>query len=460
MNTRCAVGLGMRWLKSVGSVAVACGAFAFGCGGDGAPDDSVGQGDSSITLSGVDASGGMSSAGDTEDTASGSGGAGTNNPSGGGQDDGGDGPKFDVGGETGGPIDDPCAGDGNGGGGGGGGEKLELSYIWIANSSQGTISKINTQTMIEEGRYTAKPSGGDPSRTSVNLQGDVAVANRNGGVAKFWANPEDCQESNGTPGIQTSSGTADILPWGQDECLAWYTELNCGSNRPAAWTRGDYSQAACGYVGAKLWTACDADVLLLNGETGAIEQTIAGVGSFFYGGAADGDGNFWGLDTGNGQLLRIDIDDFSVQSWPLGPTGGYGITVGPQGRPWTCGGGGVARFNLDTETWDTAGGSGIGGCMTDGESVIWHSNSAGLLLGYDIETLQVVSQVQLPEYVHGVSVDFDGYVWGVGFANSNAYRADPTTGDVQTFNQLVGAYTYSDMTGFALNSAGSEPPEG
>ena len=56
--------------------------------------------------------------------------------------------------------------------------------------------------------------------------------------------------------------------------------------------------------------------------------------------------------------------------------------------------------------------------------------------------------------------DFDGYVWGVGFANSNAYRADPTTGDVQTFNQLVGAYTYSDMTGFALNSAGSEPPEG
>jgi streptogramin lyase len=203
-----------------------------------------------------------------------------------------------------------------------------------------------------------------------------------------------------------------------------------------------------------------SDILLLNGETGAIEQTIAGVGSFFYGGAADADGNFWGLDTGGGQLVRVDIDDFSVQTWPLGPTSGYGITVGPMGRPWTCGGGGVARFNLDTETWDTAGSSGIGGCMTDGESIIWHSNSSGLLLGYDIETLQVVSQVQLPEYVHGVSVDFDGYVWGVGFANSNAYRADPMTGDVQTFNQLVGAYTYSDMTGFALSSAGSEPPEG
>jgi hypothetical protein len=45
-------------------------------------------------------------------------------------------------------------------------------------------------------------------------------------------------------------------------------------------------------------------------------------------------------------------------------------------------------------------------------------------------------------------------VWGVEIAGSNAYRADPETNEVETFNQLVGAYTYSDMTGFALSSAG------
>jgi hypothetical protein len=56
--------------------------------------------------------------------------------------------------------------------------------------------------------------------------------------------------------------------------------------------------------------------------------------------------------------------------------------------------------------------------------------------------------------VHGISVDFDGKVWGVGFANSNAYRADPETDEVESYNQLVGAYTYSDMTGFALSTAG------
>jgi hypothetical protein len=443
----------MRLVRRGGGVALVCGALV-ACGGDGPPESEGSGGDSGILTAG--ASSGVT-AGDTEDSDGASGGQDGSGPSGGGGDDDGV-PKFDVGGETGGPADDPCAGDGAGGGGGG--QNLELSYIWIANSSQGTISKINTQTMIEEGRYQAKPANGDPSRTSVNLQGDVAVANRNGGVAKFWANIENCQDTNGMPGIQTSSGGNDVLPWGEDECLAWYTELNCGSNRPAAWTPGEYSQSACGYVGAKLWTACDSDVLLLNGETGAIEQTIPGIGSFFYGGAADADGNFWGLDTSGSQLVRVDIDDFSVQTWPLGPTRGYGITVGPEGRPWTCGGGGVARFNLDTETWDTAGSSGIGGCMADGEGRIWHSDSSGMLLGYNIETLAVDAQVQLPEYVHGVSIDFDGYVWGVSFAGSNAYRADPSTGDVQTFDQLVGAYTYSDMTGFALAGAGAEPPEG
>ena len=345
-----------------------------------------------------------------------------------------------------------CGGAGSGG--------LELSYIWIANSAQGTISKIDTDTMIEEGRYQAKPFNGDPSRTSVNLVGDVAVANRNGGVAKFWAYEESCQNNNGQPGIQTSSGSNDILAWGEDDCLAWYTELVCSSNRPVAWTRGTFNEASCSYEDMQLWTVCDSQVHLLDGETGAIVETVAVPGggggwSFVYGGAADADGNFWGLDTGNSSLFRVDGASLDTQSWPLGPGGGYGITVDSVGRPWTCGGGGVSRFNLDTSTWDTAGGGGgIGGCMTDGDQLIWHSNPGGTLLGFNIETLDIDEQIQLPEYVHGVSVDFQGKVWGVSFAGSNAYRADPVTDDVEVYNGLIGAYTYSDMTGFALSTAG------
>jgi hypothetical protein len=345
------------------------------------------------------------------------------------------------------------------GGKGNSGGAPELSYIWISNSAQGTISKIDTQTVEEEGRYSAKPFNGDPSRTTVNLNGDVAVANRNGGVAKFWANPAHCQDTNGMPGIQTSTGATDILGFGEDDCMAWYTEFTCGSQRPMAWTRGTWNEGVCGYVDAKLWTVCDSQVHLLDGETGEIEETIPIPGSsvFVYGGAADANGTFWGLNTygSPSNILRVDGETHELTTHAGPASGGYGITVDPEGRPWLCGGGGVSRFNLDDSTWDSAGTTGgIGGCMTDGGDLIWHSNGSGTLLGYNIETLQVDEQVQLPEYVHGISVDFYGHVWGVSFAGNNAYRADPASGDVVTYSGLFGAYTYSDMTGHNLSTAG------
>ena len=236
------------------------------------------------------------------------------------------------------------------GAGGPGGSQVEFSYIWIANSSQNTISKINTVSMEEEGRYQAKPSGGDPSRTSVSLSGNVAVANRNGGVAKFYANAADCVDSNGTPGIQTSSGGNDVLAWDEEECRAWYTDFTCQSNRPVAWTRGDWNESECAFENEKLWTACDDLAIQIDGDTGEVEHAIkldpAGTSSwhFVYGGAADADGNFWALDTGFGQLYRVDGEDYTVTEYPLPSGGGYGITVDGVGRPWVCGGGSASRF--------------------------------------------------------------------------------------------------------------------
>jgi hypothetical protein len=350
------------------------------------------------------------------------------------------------------------------GGGKGGGDGL-LSYIWIANSSQGSMSKINTETMIEEGRYIVRAdSAGSPSRTSVNLNGDVAIANRIGGVTKVYANPANCVESNGMPGIQTSSGGNDLLPWGTEECVAWHNPMVCSSNRPMAWTKGEFSEATCRWENTKLWTECwngaQAQVMLLDGETGVTEQTIPipGVNTLVYGGAVDGDGNFWGNQSGS-QLIRVDRNDFSVQTWPVPPQGpSYGIAVDLEGRPWLCGGGGAARFDEATGTYQSVlgPGSAIGGCMVDADGILWHSRySEGVLVGIDTETVTIVQELAIPAYVHGVSIDFQGRVWGVAFGGSQAYRVDPDTAVVDTFDGLVGAYTYSDMTGFALSSAGA-----
>lgn len=346
----------------------------------------------------------------------------------------------------------------------GGGEPL--SHIWIANSSEHTISKINTETLSEDGRYRSHPGFGDPSRTSVNLNGNVAVANRNGGVAKFWANPTDCVDSNGQPGIQTSNGAGDVRAFGQDECMAWFTELSCNSNRPVAWTTGALSKETCRYEHAKLWTVCDNNILLLNGETGTIEETLStgSLNSFVYGGAADAFGNFWSLDFGTSSgLVRVDYESLQVTSYPLpGDAGAYGITVDSTGRPFVCSST-VSRFNLDDSTWSTATAfTGGGGCMSDGADRVWHAGGGGgwkggpaspSLFGFNIDTLELEVTITVPAYSHGVSIDAQDYIWGVTMG-SDAFRVDPVTGDVQTFSGLNGAYTYSDMTGLGLAGAG------
>jgi hypothetical protein len=357
-------------------------------------------------------------------------------------------------------------------GGGSPGDPL-YSFIWVANSSEGTVSKIDTVTLTEIGRYRTHPNFGDPSRTSVSLNGNVAVANRNGGLAKFWANPVDCVDRNGDGQIQTSSGPQDVLPWDEEECRAWFTPLDYTSNRPAAWTSGEWDPEECAYVNEKVWTSGASDnfgkggagfegvrVLLADGDTGAIEHAVKipeVVPSYFgiYGGAVDADGNFWGSQLGIGDLVRVDRETMEYDVWPMA-SDGYGMTVGASGYVWTCSWQ-VGRFDPETETWDTAQVGGQGGCMEDAEGILWMA--ANPLVGVDVETLEVVYTHNLPEYVHGVSIDFQGYVWGVSM-NTSAYRVDPMTGDFESVTGLNGPYTYSDMTGFALANAGGWTPAG
>ena len=343
------------------------------------------------------------------------------------------------------------------------------SYIWIANSGQSTVSKINTVTLIEEARYSTRATPGNPSRTSVALSGNMAVANRSGGVAKFYYDAENCPDTNGTPGIQTSTGPNDVLPFGTDDCMAWFTPFNYTTQRPLAWGAGDFNTGSCSYENEKLWSAGNignAEVVLMDGDTGMVEETViipnvigwAGL----YGGAVDGLGNFWTVDhnwNGPSTLIRVDGNSFTFDEWEVEGQVHYGLTVDSQGRAWLCGSGGASRFDPQSETWTHSppmnGGSALGGCMEDGDGVLWNSAyPSAVLVGIDTNSVQVVQQINIPSYVHGVSIDFQGYIWGVEFSGDEAFRIDKNTLQIDTVGGLVGAYTYSDMTGYALSAAG------
>jgi len=412
---------------------------AFACGGSG--DDRGDSGSGILTA-------GLSDTGQGTDTA-------TSDGSGSGQADGtADGTagdddgktKFDLG-------EQPDANLGCDGGGGGGGGMTDFSYIWISNSNEGTISKINTQTLVEEARYIVRPdAAGNPSRTSVNLNGDVVVANRSGGVTMIYARAEDCPDAG-----NTSTGMGDVKAW-PDGCVAWHTPFGYASQRPVAWTQGTFNNGTCRYDDTKVWTSGangSIDVVLIDGETGMVEQTIPipGVSPNFYGiygGAVDASGNFWGSQLGQGQLVRVRLADFSVDTWGMAASG-YGMTVDHLGQVWTCSST-VARFDPMTETWQTAAVGGQAGCMEDGNGTLWLANDP--MVGVDINTMAIVQTIDLPNYVHGISIDFFGYVWGPAIYNNEAYRIDPVTGIIDTVTGLNFPYTYSDMTGFALSNAG------
>jgi hypothetical protein len=418
-------------------------------------------GETGITGDGDSAEGNSNSNGDGD----GDPGDGDGDPGDGDGDPGDGGIKFDLA-----EIGD-AGGQGCGDGGGG---NTEFSYIYISNTAQGTLTKLNTQTMIEEGRYVTRPdSNGSPSRTSVSLSGDVAVANRNGGLTKVYARHGDCQDTNGMPGIQTSSSKDDILAWGVEECVAWYTPFpQYTSQRPVAWTAGDFNQGACSYSNQKVWSSgtngATVEVVRLDGDTGMVEGTIPipgiQVGGFgAYGGVVDGEDGFWIMTYVSGFPLVHIWDDLSydihMAPQEMHP---YGITIDHAGRIWIATDiGGTGRFDPETQQWDQIPGVTGLGIQEHPDGYMWMGTWPALgIQAIDVETMALGPNIPLPEasgQTKGVSIDFYGYVWLVDMGQS-AFRIDPDTLQYDIYNQLNQPYTYSDMTGWGLSNVSN--PQG
>ena len=361
---------------------------------------------------------------------------------------------------------------------GGGMGMFDFSYIWIANTNQGTVSKVDTMMMKEVGRYYTDPSmGSSPSRTAVNVDGRyAAVANRTAGsVTVFAATEDDCKDLNGNGMIETSTGPNDIRAWGTDECMLWNVKVNPGINgnnqkgpRPLGWDFADQDPITCEYQTHTLWMGWYG----ANGEayfwhldqTGAkLGETVVPVwGSKLswgpYGGAVDKNHDFW-VAGWHGPLVRINHADYSYKMWNdplLNTVSSYGMALDKEGDPWFGGcGGSTVTFNTQTETFTNIGST--GGCqrglMVDGKNRGWiaQNGGGGCLIQVDTVANKIVAQHQLPgcQTVVGVSIDIEGFVWVVD-QGGKAYKVNPDTLQSQTVTGFVGPYTYSDMTGAGI----------
>ena len=382
------------------------------------------------------------------------------------------------------PGDTDGAGDCNGDPMGG---DQSFSVIWIANSPEGTVSKIDTKTREELGRFFTGPAEGDddPSRTSVNLRGNVAATNRAGSIAKIAAAEADCVDENGDGVITTSTGPNDVLAWGEDECVLWWQELphdddNRHGPRPTAWD-ADMNDP-CVDTNARLWVGWydfpenTGRFRRLAGATGETldetevpdwdsigDQTDYGP----YGGAVDREGDFWVSGRSPGPLIEIDHATLDIRRFevPEG-TSPYGIAMDANGHPWMAGtDGNFVHFDPDAEAFDVIdAGSRLRGLMVDANGFAWAAaNDPCGAVQLDVNTHELVNAaIELPgcDDPVGVSIDSDGFVWLPDRGADVAYKVEPTGyASEVTVTPLIAPYTYSDMTGFGLGLVTNPPAE-
>ncbi len=351
----------------------------------------------------------------------------------------------------------------------------ERSYIWIANSAEGTLSKLCTLDGVEVGRYWTSPqtSSGDPSRTSVNMHGDMVVTNRNteGGpssVTKFAAEPRDCIDRDADTRIRTSTSATDVLPWGQDECMIWNAPLPDASAttaigaRATAWDGTEDPETG---EGGFVWIGAlnNNGVYKLDGDTGEIVGRTS-VTNQPYGGVIDGRGGFWIVGAmctvGMCNLARVNTETLAVDVFSV-PCG-YGISADRHGRIWTSGklaamGSCVNRLDPGTRenvTYrDPRFAAFYRGIAVDDAGSIWVANTGGTLVQVREDNVTPVTEFPLgAAEVVGVAIDFQGNVWAVSQGSNAVIKVHPTTYELQTFPVGRGPYTYSDMTGFQLNT--------
>ena len=106
------------------------------------------------------------------------------------------------------------------------GTQNPFDFIWIAVSTKGTIVKVDTNTGAVLGEYLSAPSGlgTNPSRTTVDANGNVWAGNRDesgfvagvrrGSIVHIGLEENgQCVDRNGNGIIDTSTGLGDIRAW-------------------------------------------------------------------------------------------------------------------------------------------------------------------------------------------------------------------------------------------------------
>ena len=377
-------------------------------------------------------------------------------------------------------------------------------YVNVAASDRGTVVRIDTRDGRIVGEYRTAPEGRlrDPSRTTVDLLGNVWAGNRaedvddRGSVVKvglviggarvdssgapdaqgaFLSPPflyNTCVDRDRDGFIKTSRGLGDILPWphltdgsggdtalveeAEDECILVYQRtpgvvirhVSVDSHNDV-WVGGYPNEP-------HLFDKLDGD----SGER--LEGFSAeAIGCGGYGGLIDGNNVLWSASKWEDLLLRYDLTAKEGQCIPVHTS--YGLSLDSKGFLWNSdhdwceivklspAGKIQPGFPKQIGPWMSV--KGVAVTYTDDN--VWIAHDGGSHVSRLDNQGDLLKVIEVGEEPTGVAVDHDGKVWVTNMKSDSVSRIDTLGGQDGlgavdlTVNLGPGAepYNYSDMTG-------------
>lgn len=349
-----------------------------------------------------------------------------------------------------------------------------FSFLWIPNSTRGTLVRVDASTGAIAGEYRTAPLGRsrNPSRTAIDALGNVWTANRSeaalgrGSVVKiglvlggtrvakqpdgsvvpdamgaYLAPPYllcTAVDRDGDGLIRTSTGLGDILPWpdvsdgeggadglvqdAEDECILIYQRTSApNATHVSLDLQGDV------WAGAYPLGAFD----VLSGATGAVQRSLT-LGTGGFGGFVDPSGVLWSSHPAHGFLLRYDTVSDAVLTIPVRQSSG--LVRDTNGWLWNSMGTNNTVTKLAADGTLQPGfpvpsfGGGPLGVAVSADGDVWVAHTGTNAVSRLTAAGALRKRITIAGSPNGLCFDSNGRLWVTSQGQNAALRIDPALG--------------------------------
>jgi len=189
---------------------------------------------------------------------------------------------------------------------------LDGMTVWVPNTGDGTVSKVDAQSAQESARYRVP---GTPERVAIDQDGDAWVLSPSlqgvSSLTKLAAGAPACVDRDGN-GLRTSQGPDDVLTLGDDECVLLSTDVGADAELARALAIGGPHGPDSGVDHVYVGLESAQRVLELDADGAEVLRELPTPGLSPFDAAFDPWGMLWLVDR-QGLLGRIDPGAASPQ---------------------------------------------------------------------------------------------------------------------------------------------------